>query len=719
MRMLRRIGLAAIGLGVTAAAGLAMLVSQISPERVQANALDQLRQISGYTVEAAPESKLVFWPRPGLTINDLTVDSAGRQIVKAPTAVIGFSLSALLQGRIEAGSIELISPSLEISRQEFDRVLQDPSANQTWGSITSFAMNDGQVQFTSGAKPVRIENVTLTIDHSGPTQQTVLGGQAIWAGRNVTAQMKLETLAVLHSGKHAMLDAIAKVDSAAATFSGRVRLAGDAYPHVQGTGSLTAGQPELLAALLGQKMPSFASLSDLETTVDVSTQASRLWLKARSKVWVNGRETALDATLSGADGWMEGDDVRLEVVNRTGGLYSVYFDGRADLTGNVVTGVLKGAVLDLPGVIAWTRQDLTQKWTRATLATDLTLAESGVAAQSIELKIDDTPINGSIAADLRGDKPVISASMQTTGIALPSMPLDDLVAALPRYLGSAADAMTVDLSLQDTAFAGIPIAQLDATVIRRGVEVEIDASRIDVFGGTAAFDALISGDHKQSVTGSLRAAEIDAAALTHALGHPKTTGNLGGSVEFSAAPEDRAFRLIEMDGQVTLSGGSLPIPDPTSAEPITDVDLADGRLVFRNDQLEFSDVQLVKAGQRWSGEARIATDQRTITGQMSPVGPTNGVSPVAIQGPLDSITLSLLPQQEPMPFNTTPSIALQESLPVDAATTELSARVAGGTTEPLQPDLDDQEPVEAAEPAYTGPPAPETLQSPVPRRPRR
>lgn len=736
--LLRKVGLGLTALVLICVGGVAILVSQVDADSIVADGVTQLEKISGHTVEVSPDAQVVYWPTPGVEISGLTVKTAdGRQIVRASMAHLNVSYQALLQGQVTADSLRLISAEIELSMEDIDRVLEDPPAGSEWSGITSFSVQDSRLSIATDSDAVILENASIAVNYAGPSTPTTIAGVANWGAQTVEGEAVLNSLTELHRGELVPIVLSLRANEATAAFKGRVRLVGDAYPHVHGKGSVTATQPAALADLLDHRVPMLSALTNINSAIEITSQPNRLWLKARTTGTLNGRETALDTTLSANAGWMETSDFQLDIVNRTGGLYSAYFNGQLDRKGQI-SGVLKGAVLDLPGLIAWSEQDLQLDHARAMFTSDVTVAETGAALQSIELTLDDTPLRGSFAADLRGDKPIVSARIEAKGITIPDLFGDGPTATLRQYIANETEAIALDLSVEEVRVFGFPVQRLDATATQREDEIVIEISRLDVFGGTAVLDFIAPDDTASPLQGMFRAAEIDAAALTKAIDAPEVTGTLAGDASFSVQRLDGKYRLSSLSGDVTLAGGRTPIPDLTAAlqnadpAPTTIVDLATGKIAYTGNELALDNVELSTRGQRWTGSVQIEADQKAIRGELSPTGAVDQNRLVTLQGPLDQIEISVQKRvgqnsnAETSGSNETPLTVIDPNAEITGSNTspEASAPQASleDDTNAVSPTADFQngeQPLEEIVPPYTGPPAPETLSSPIPLRARR
>ena len=641
MRKFLRIGALVLGAAVLVVGAGLTLILQSAPDRLVSRGIEQFQTTTGMNVSVAEIGALEFSPLPGVHVKNIRITrSDGSVVATAERAEVGIELLQLWTGTAQPSGLQLVRPKIALTAADLDTVADTAlSASQDIG-FGQIDVVDGSVDIDLPDQMIALTGVGATIGVSVLDGAITLDGQADWRNRPVALNGRLDTLERLRNGQLTNLQATLTLGTIEIDFDGRTKRHDAATPFLQGVVTLTAADAADLRDWVQIAGPiPLDRTSDVLITADLAALPSRLRVKSYATANVAGRQVFADLALSGGRDWFQQGPYQLDVVSRVGALYSIHFTGQTDLV-NAIWGPVKASVLDTPALVEWAGwPDADLNWQRTSFNADLSVTPFGAAMQAIQLRLDEWPASGALAADIRGNKPVISASLQASDLQIPwPDPGEKAIAAGLRAVEDLTDSIALDLSLQRLSIGNLPIARLEASLAHQGPSLSTSIQQLDVFAGTLNGDVDLPNGFDGPVTGRINGALLNANQMARALDIDGMSGDLGGELEFKVPDIAEPLAGLNLNGELSLVDGALPLAGLTDWLRGSDsnLDLISMQLQTKDAVISMDPVSVAAGLRRLTGQASLNLQTTNLQVQLTPDA-DEADRGVQISGPLDAL----------------------------------------------------------------------------------
>ncbi|MEM9139361.1 MAG: hypothetical protein AAGB15_05985 [Pseudomonadota bacterium] len=650
--MIGRWRIAAFGLAglVLVLAGLmALSLLRMPGAAMLQEAKTSLAEWANISVTSQGDPGLSVWPQLGVTVPNMTAEAADGSIsVIAREAVLGLSFWDLLGFGGTDRTVTLRGARITLTGVAFQDLPLDQLPIASQPVLTELRLEDAEISVAAGT--LGMQKVT---DLSGSLRQPDRGALDIdLTGRSASSEIALSVAAVPMSESQGKTKVDASVTWGPTTldYAGWVQPNGSSLPFLKGEALLETAEPKLAlewAGIAGHAVMDEWASARIEAKVNA--EAGRLWISAQSVNRFRGRDLTLSAAIEGGSDWQAGGPLDVSLISRAGGLYSAHLNAGFTAPANL-SGPLKVSVLNVPSLAGWLGigpLGADEVSALASLKADLSLTPFGYALSDIDLDMGGRLLEGALAADVRGERPIISAALAADALRLPDPP--ELMALLRsktlKDWATSFDGATLDLTLGAASLGTLQTGTTEASLGYAAGTVDLDIQRADLFGGTVKAEARADLDKPEVWEGSLDAAAIDVAAagLPRALGI--VAGTAGGSVRFQTGVSETAPLGLQVSGQLSAFDGVLAVPDlvaigsgRAASVPVTPFQRIDMTVASDAAGLRLGSIDLRYAGQRLSGEAQYRWQNGVLEASLAqPERPTQRLD---IAGPIDGLVVT-------------------------------------------------------------------------------
>ncbi|MEM1162404.1 MAG: hypothetical protein AAGJ28_15845, partial [Pseudomonadota bacterium] len=572
MRLARKLMLwITIPVLVLAVAATGLLLS-IDPQKFLSETRRQIA-VAGLNVNTGP-AETTWWPVPGIIAREVSAkkaDGPEARSLSAQEMVILPSLWALMDGQVKPGSI--ILRNAEIDLGDADAPLFAPSRD-----LDSRGLSLGRLwlidlrltgRFQPDAPAVTLENARIYASLAGISEGLRLNAAGEIDGKPAELSAFLNQPLSLRALSGTGLTGTLTLGADTLTYDGRIGFSDEA-PNLLLRGRLEGDvqDPAGLAERLSLPPPPVDTIEGLTIEADLRVLPAELRVRGSARGDLAERHVGLNVSLRGDAGWVETGRANLEVVARSGGLFSARatgaydhvlgFAGDASLSALDLQALIDWAGLVPPGQIVLGRN--------ASIQGFLSARPNAIALREGSFRVDDEEIGGLVSID------AIDGSLRLSG----ALEADDLylgsVLTSPRrrirmqrvldVLDKHEISLDLELAANSVLFGDVVLGRTEARVTRRKNGLDVTLDQLEFLDGVAGGVAAVDLTTPPGLTADLTFAEIDMTELGAMTGISMASGRLSGTMkislpDISAAPTQSTLGL---DADVTAFNGEMALP---------------------------------------------------------------------------------------------------------------------------------------------------------------
>jgi len=212
----KRLGLVTAAIAAVVVGALATLSALIPQDTVRESVVAQLRAVTGLDPALRGRTEVSLFPSSDVSFHDVRLDAAGsgEPALSAQRLTARLRLIPLLLGRVEISDVELIKPSITVTREAsgrsnwsnlLDTLAQSLKPSASEASFSEIRIVDGTVTVHDGDMTEMLDNVDLALAWPSISSSFAATGRFIWRNEPIDASLNLSDFVAALSGSRSGL----------------------------------------------------------------------------------------------------------------------------------------------------------------------------------------------------------------------------------------------------------------------------------------------------------------------------------------------------------------------------------------------------------------------------------------------------------------------------------------------------------------------------------